>query len=164
MFLQYHAKSNPTRQRAPIANLDLGLESAARTHHGRHVLFFVGDFAFLVTAGVAATSTMHWIHQLEWPFVPTCVFGMFGAMVVQTLMAFAAAPLLGSIESMVPSMIVAMVSPMTICVLHLFGCESTWAMAAVIGAAFAVVMFTLLQLYGRSCRRALVRECSCAGG
>jgi len=129
-----------------------------QSHHNRAFLFFVADLVFLVLAGIAATQTMHLIHQLEWPFIPTCVIGMIAAMLVQTLMAFAAAPLLGSIESMVPSMIVAMVSPMTICVLHLFGCDSTWALAAAIGSAFAVVTFTFIQFYACSCSHALARQ------
>jgi len=121
-------------------------------------LFLVTDLVFLILVGVAATLTMHLIHQLGWAFIPMCVTGMIAAMLVQTLMAFAAAPLLGSIESMVPSMIVGMVSPMTICVLHLFGCESTWALAAAIGSAFAVVTFTFIQLYARSFRDSLARQ------
>lgn len=117
----------------------------------RFVLFFVGDFLFLTSAAVAATVTMHMVHRLEWPFIPTSLLGMIAAMLIQTLMAFVATPLLGSIECMVPSMIVGMVAPMTICVLHLFGCESTWSMAIEIGAVFAFVMFAFLQFYGRAC-------------
>ena len=119
----------------------------------RGILFFVADFVFLVLAAITATMAMHMIHQLEWPFIPTSMLGMVAAMLVQTVMAFAAAPLLGSIETMIPSMIVAMISPMTICALHLFGCESTWTMAALTGLAFAIGTFVFIQLYALSCKR-----------
>lgn len=128
------------------------------SHHGRSFLFFVADLVFLVLAGIAATLTMHFIHQFEWPLILMSVIGMIAAMLVQTLMAFAAAPLLGSIESMVPSMIVAMVSPMTICVLHFWGCESNWPIATAIGSAFALGTFSFIQSYAQSCRNALGRQ------
>ncbi|MBI1827277.1 MAG: hypothetical protein HY287_03745 [Planctomycetes bacterium] len=134
------------------------------THRGRSIFFFVGDLMFLASAGMATTLTMHLVHQLRWPFVPTCFVGMVAAMLVQTLMAFAAAPLFGSIESMVPSMIVAMMSPMTICVLHLFGCESTWPMAAAIGSVFALGMFVFIQAYGLAYRKTLMTNRTLSGG
>lgn len=152
------------RQRVPSPTLgrpsSVGVraEPALTSALSRSRLFFVADFVFLVLAGVAATLMMHLIHQLEWPFLPTCIVGMVAAMFIQTLMAFGAAPLLGSIESMVPSMIVGMTSPMTICVLHLFGCESTWVMATVVGSAFAIATFALIQRYARSCSARLSRE------
>lgn len=130
--------------------------SEAPFKDNRRILFFVADLVFLVSAGIAATMAMHMIHMLEWPFVPTSLIGMLAAMLVQTVMAFAAAPLLGSIESMVPSMIVAMLSPMSICLLHLFGCESTWMMAVVVGSGIAIATFAVIQLYARSCARTLM--------
>ncbi len=125
--------------------------------HNRRILFFVADLVFLVLAGIAATMAMHMIHMLEWPFVPTSLIGMLAAMLVQTVMAIAAAPLLGSIESMVPSMVVAMTGPMVICVFHLFRCESTWMMAAVTGSGFAIGTFALIRLYARSCAHTLMK-------
>lgn len=124
-------------------------EGRFRRSHG--ILFFFADFVFLVLASVGATLAMHMIHMLEWPFVLTSLIGMVAAMLVQTAMAFAAAPLLGSIETMVPSMIGAMLSPMSICLLHLFGCESTWMMAVVAGSGFGIATFAVIQLYARSC-------------
>ena len=134
------------------------------THNHRSTLFFVCDLVFLVLAGIAATLTMHLFHKLEWPFIPTSVIGMIAAMLVQTLIAVAAAPLLGSIESMVPSMIVAMVSPMTMCVLHLLGCESMWPIAVGVGAAFAIVMFFFVRAYARTCKGALTFVSPLNGG
>lgn len=64
------------------------------THDHRSMLFFVCDLVFLVLAGIAATLTMHLVHQLEWPFIPTSLIGMIAAMLVQTLMAVAVAPLI----------------------------------------------------------------------
>lgn len=128
------------------------------SQRGRFVLFFVGDLLFLTSATVAATVAMHMIHRFEWPFIPTSLLGMIAAMLVQTLMAFAAAPLLGSIECMVPSMVASMVGPMMICVLHLFGCESTWSMAVAIGAVSAIVMFAFIRFYGRACTHLLTLD------
>lgn len=124
--------------------------------HNRGIFFFLVDFVFLVLVSIAATLVMHMIHMFEWSFVPTSLIGMIAAMLVQTVMAFAAAPLLGSIETMVPSMIVAMLSPMSICLLHLFGCESTWMMAVVAGSGFAIATFAVIQLYARSYARTLM--------
>ncbi len=129
-------------------------EGRFRGSHG--ILFFVADFVFLVLASVGATLAMHMIHMLEWPFVPTSLIGMVAAMLVQTVMAFAAAPLLGSIETMVPSMIVSMLSPMSICLLHLFGCESNWIIVVVAGSGFAIATFAVIQMYARSCGRTLM--------
>ena len=135
-----------------------------RFRRSRAIFFLAADFVFLILAGIAATLAMHIIHQFEWPFVLTCLLGMVAAMLIQTLVAFAAAPLLGSIESMVPSMIVAMVSPMTICVLHLLGCESTSLMAVLIGIAFAIGVFLFVQLYGRACGNVLISDRAFGGG
>lgn len=128
-----------------------------RLKHNRAIFFFVVDFVFLVLVSIAATLVMHMIHMFEWSFVPMSLTGMIAAMLVQTVMAFAAAPLLGSIETMVPSMIVAMLSPMSICLLHLFGCESTWMMAVVTGSGFAIGTFALIRLYARSCAHTLMK-------
>lgn len=128
-----------------------------RFRSSRGMFFFAADFVFLVLASIGATLAMHMIHMLEWPFVLTSLVGMIAAMLVQTVMAFAAAPLLGSIETMVPSMIVAMLSPMSICLLHLFGCESTWMMAVVTGSGFAIGTFALIRLYARFCAHTLLK-------
>ncbi len=118
---------------------------------GRRLLFKAGDFAFLVCVGAATTVVAHLVHQLGWTFVPTCLLGMVAAMIVQTLLAVLASPVLGSIECMVPSMFVAMASPMVVCGIHLSGQEPTRSMGIVIGTVVAVGMFVFVQWYGRSC-------------
>jgi len=145
----------PTVAADKLSRSSVGANSDCPSEHNRRAFFFVADLVFLVLAGIGATLTMHLIHQLEWPFFTMCLVGMVAAMVVQTLMAIAVAPLLGSIESMAPSMIIGMASPMTICVLHLFGCESTGSMATAIGAAFAVSMFVFMHAYNHRCRHEL---------
>lgn len=124
----------------------------------RRLLFQAGDFAFLVCVGIAATFVAHMVHGIGWPFVPTCLLGMVAAMVVQTLLAVMAAPVLGSIESMAPSMIVAMASPMAVCAVHLVGREPTRFMAILVGGLVAMCMFVFIQFYGRSCSAALRKE------
>ncbi len=125
---------------------------------GRRLLFQAGDFAFLVCVGIASTIVAHMVHDIGWPFVPTCLLAMVAAMAVQTLLAIMAAPILGSIESMAPSMIVAMASPMVVCAVHLAGREPTRFIAIVIGALVAVSMFVFVHFYGRSCISALRKE------
>jgi len=51
---------------------------------------------------------MHLFHELHWNLVVTLLLGMVSAMAAQTVLALTIAPILGSIESMVPSMLVAM--------------------------------------------------------
>jgi len=80
----------------------------------RSFLFSVGDSLFLITVGILAVTTMRLIDALAWHPVLTWVVGMGLAMLVQTLLAFAVAPILGSIESMVPSMPLAMICPMAL--------------------------------------------------
>lgn len=121
----------------------------------RTILFGIGDLLFLIAVGMVTTLVMHGMHQLAWNFAVTCLVGMAAAMLVQMLMAFCAAPLLGSIEAMTPSMVVGMVSPMSVCTLHMFGCESNCTLALVLGAAFGTAMFLLVIIYGATVKRSL---------
>ncbi len=125
---------------------------------GWRVFFLTGDFAFLVCVGVAATVAAHMVHALEWAFVPTCLLSMGAAMAAQIVLSVMASPILGSIESMVPSMIVAMASPMAICAFHLAGQEPSRSMAIVVGGVVAMGMFVFVQIYGRSCVSSLRKE------
>lgn len=126
----------------------------------RSLLYSVGDFLFLVTVGILAVTTMRLIDALAWHPVPTWVVGMGLAMLVQTLLAFAVAPILGSIESMVPSMPVAMICPMALELLEMFGLDLEWSGAAGFGAAFGLGMFLFVEAYGFACRKSL-RRASC---
>ncbi|GMU84508.1 MAG: hypothetical protein AMXMBFR47_43770 [Planctomycetota bacterium] len=121
----------------------------------RSTVYRVGDGMFLITVGGLATWIMHLVHETGWGFVTCALGGMAAAMLAQMLLAWAVAPLLGSIESMVPSMIVGMLTPMLICGLHLSGCELGGAAPAALGAAGGLTLFALLELYGEACRRAL---------
>lgn len=116
-------------------------------------LFLLGDACFLVVVGVLATFTMQFAHEWGCGFLRAVLAGMLLAMIVQTLLALMVAPLLGSIESMVPSMMVAMIGPMFVCGLHAVGCEPDVRMACVLGAASGLVMFFFVAAYGRASRR-----------
>jgi hypothetical protein len=96
---------------------------------------------------------MHMAHMTEWGFAVEVAIGMVVAMLVQVILTWLAAPLLGSIESMTPSMLLAMIAPMAVCLLHGSGCVLTWAAAMWYGAAAGVLASLLLALYGASCRR-----------
>lgn len=127
----------------------------------RNTLFGIGDLLFLVAVGIVTTLVMHGLHQLGWNFAVTCIVGMTATMLVQMLMAFCAAPLLGSIETMTPSMVIGMVSPMSICTLHMFGCESSGATAIILGACFGAAMFIYVAIYGAKVKRSLCEIYSC---
>lgn len=123
----------------------------------RTVLFGIGDLLFLVAVGMITTLVMHAMHQLSWNFTMTCVVGMVAAMLVQMLLAFCAAPLLGSIETMTPSMVVGMLSPMSVCTLHLFGREPDCMIALGVGVLFGVAMFAFVEIHGAVVKRSLRR-------
>jgi len=127
-------------------------------------LFAAGDCLFLIAVGVASTLVMHATHQLRWPFAVAGVLGMIAAMAVQTLMAYAVAPLLGSIESMVPSMVVGMISPLSVCALHGFGHEPGHAAAFAAGTVGGVAMCVFVRAYGTRVRRTLGQAYEHEGG
>lgn len=130
----------------------------------RTVLFVLGDALFLVLVSVVATAMMHLVHELRWNFAFTLVCGMAVAMVVQVLLAVGVAPILGSIESMVPSMVVAMISPMAVCTLDLLGLQLHWRESVQVGVAVGLIMFLLIEAHGFMCRRWLRRAFPCRRG
>ena len=113
----------------------------------------IGDLLFLALIGAATMGAMHMAHMVEWGFIVEVAIGMSVAMVVQLILAWLAAPLLGSIETMTPSMLLAMFAPMAVCLLHASGCEFTPAAALALGAAAGMLGSGLLALYSNSCRR-----------
>jgi len=103
--------------------------------------------------GAVATAAMHLTHALNWNFAVTCLLGMLLAMAMQMPLAWLVAPVLGSIESMLPSMVLAMVSPMSVCAAHLMGCKMHWLSCAGLGAAFGIGMFVIIRMQSRVYRR-----------
>ena len=121
------------------------------------ILFAIADALFLMLVGAASNSAMHLVHMLEWSFATTIIVGMVAAMAVQMTLAFLAAPLLGSIETMVPSMIVGMLSPMQLCAVELIGSHPTRTAGSLAGAAFGLATFAILRIWGRRYSHALRR-------
>jgi hypothetical protein len=124
------------------------------------VLFNLGDCLFLIVVSVVAVLVMHVAHRAGWGFVLECAAGMAAAMIAQTLLALLAAPLLGSIESMTPSMALGMISPMVVCALHLAGCDLGGLGLLAIGALTGLAMFLFVAWYARACRRFVRRACA----
>ncbi len=126
------------------------------------VLFALADALFLMVVGSASNSVMHLVHTLEWNFALTFVVGKAAAMGAQMALSVLLAPLLGSIETMVPSMIVGMLSPMQLCALELAGYRPMGTTGVLAGAMFGLVTFVGLQCWGwrrsRSLRRAFRRD------
>lgn len=151
-----HLSGRVVRARARLGSHDIDRDRKRNRHPPLHMMLFaLGDAGFLALAGVMTTLTMWSVHQTDWPFVCASLLGMVAAMLVQVILSWCVTPLLGSIESMVPSMVLAMVSPMSMCVLHMLGCELTWRHAAMLGTAWGLVLFALLQVYGLGVRRSL---------
>ena len=114
----------------------------------RTALFVFGDVLFLLLVSVVATTLMHLVHELGWNLAFTLICGMAVAMLIQMLLAFGAAPILGSIESMVPSMVVAMISPMAVCTLDVLGFQLHWRESAQVGVVIGLIMFGLRSAFG----------------
>lgn len=129
----------------------------------RRVLFGALDLVFLVTISGISVAAMHLAHMIGWPFVIEMLIGMVGAMLLQVALAALVAPLLGSIESAVPSMVVAMTTPMVLCALHMVGCRPEWAACLAIGAGLGALAYLLLAAYGAACRRRCPRLAANAG-
>lgn len=136
-----------------------------RRRRSRTIGIAIGDLLFLTIVGAATLAAMHLAHMSEWGFVVEMAIGMGVAMLVQFALAWLAAPLLGSIETMVPSMLVGMLAPMSLCLLHASGCALTWGETLGMGAASGVLAMALLWFYSTSCRRwALTEGDSTHGG
>lgn len=132
--------------------------ASARAGGGlRTVLFSIGDGMFLLTVGVGAATCMRLVDSLGWSSVFAWIVGMGLAMLLQTVLAFAAAPLLGSIETMAPSMVVAMTCPMVLDFLEMIGVDLGWSWSVAYGAGFGFAMFLFVEGYGVLCRRSLRR-------
>ena len=121
----------------------------------REIAFGGGDLVFMVGVTATAAWAMNIGHQPPWGMAAGVVFGMSLAMLAQTALALAAAPVLGSIETMVPTMVAAMVGSTAVCLYHLIGWEPTAATALQLGAGFGIVVFCLVKAYGWSFRRSL---------
>lgn len=122
------------------------------------LLFGVVDCLFLALVGAAANAAMYIVHGFRWNLVLTISVGMVLAMAVQTIMALGAAPVLGSIESMVPSMVLAMSGPMLLCILERLGLQLKMGSAAGFGVASGIAAFLGFQLSGWYYRRILRRR------
>ncbi len=120
-------------------------------------LLSIGDAVFLVFVGIAANAAMYLAHRLGWTLALAVPVGMAFAMVVQTAIALCASLILGPIESMVPSMALAMFSPMVLCGSCLFGHDLGLGAALISGAAFGFLTFVFIQFGGWYYRRRLQR-------
>lgn len=123
----------------------------------RRFLFGLADLVFLASVTATAAWAMNIGHQSGWGFAVGMAVGMALAMAVHFL-ALCVAPVLGSIEAMVPSMLTAMVGSMGVCALHLLGQEPTPAIALRVGGGFGAAAFIMLKGYGWTYKRSLRRR------
>lgn len=138
-----------------IQRITNSVNDGLRTDILRPYLFKFGDCIFLIFVGVITALLMHFVHWQRWPPVLIFLAGMSLAMIVQFLLAVAVAPVLGSIESMVPSMLVAMVVPMIVCVFDMMGVTLSPKEILTLGVGGGLSGFLLIVAYGRRCRRSL---------
>ena len=126
-----------------VQNVDIAASVAFRAW-----IFAGGDWLFLIFTGVAAVRAMHLVHSLGWRLAFVVPVGMVAAMLIQMMLAKAVAPLLGSIESLIPSMLAAMFVPMPVCILGFVGVGvGGWAGQLSLGALGGTVVFFLIKLY-----------------
>jgi hypothetical protein len=133
------------------------VQAAERQKRQRLIVFRIGDCLFLCLVGGAAALAMHLAHQLNWGFVPTWIIGMSMAMALQAFLACLAAPILGTIESMIPSMIVAMASSMLVCALHLMMGEEGLSESLAGGGLLGLGLFFFVEAYDAACKKSLHR-------
>jgi HAMP domain-containing protein len=127
----------------------------------RSLIFSCGDFLFLILVGAIASLMMYLVHSLMmqivysriWHLVLSLFVGMSLAMIIQTLLALGVAPILGSIESAVPSMVVAMIVPMVICLAEVVGISVSRSGALLMGTAGGIGILILIKAYDRNCRK-----------
>lgn len=124
----------------------------------RKLVFAGADLVFLICIGALSAVLMQAAHWPMWNFWLCAAIGMVGAMTAQALLAMLVAPVLGSIEAMVPSMLVAMGSPMVVCTLHLSGREPGWAASAWLGAAIGAAFHLSISAYGARVRHRFAAE------
>lgn len=121
--------------------------------------FFVGDALFLAFVGAVTAAVMFtahfWLPHGVWNFIAAMAIGMIAAMLAQMVMAFSASSLLGSIESMVPSMLVGMAAPMIVCAAHIGGWEWSFIGACLAGSAIGAAIFAVITIYGIRCHARL---------
>ena len=77
-----------------ISKDDQTSDLAARARF-RAALFTGGDWLFLIFTGITATLAMHLVHSMDWHSALVLPAGMLIAMLIQTLLAKAVAPVLG---------------------------------------------------------------------
>lgn len=119
----------------------------------RRWAFSVGDALLQVAISLSTSAVMYWIHTLDIPFLLATLAGMLAAMTLQTGMAVAISPLLGSIESMVASMVLGMLAPMVVCAAHLAGVRVSLESSLIIATVTAVLFQLYLHQHDRRCRR-----------
>jgi len=144
-----------------VCQFDRRMLHGAREHRN---WFRIGDALFLGVVGAESGVVMQVLHQSEWNFFAVSLLGMAAAMGVQMLLSFGLSPLLGSIETMAPSMVVAMVVPMLVDVAEIMGWMLGRFEAGFLGAAFGLLFFGYLAWYGSVVRRWLARAWPAAHG
>lgn len=117
------------------------------------VLFAVGDAALLLAVAVAGTWVMHRVHETGSGFLAAVLLGMSAATIVQIVLAVTVSPLLGSIESMVPSALVGMTIPALVCAAVLLGAGWHRSTLLATAALFALAFSAWLKVYAWRCRR-----------
>lgn len=113
--------------------------------------FLAGDAVFLVSVSVTAVLLVHGAHFFVLNRLAAFALGMGLAMTAQYLLTALIAPILGSIESAVPSMLAAMAGSMTVCGLEALGLAMATSTVLSVGAAFGFATLAYIEFYASRC-------------
>lgn len=131
-----------------------------RRKRWRRLAFALGDCAFLLAIGWLAVAAVQVTQSLPGSALLLSFLGMGLAMLIQMGLSFLLAPLLGSIETMTPSMVVAMFSPMVLEGIEMAGFEFIPSLARYFGALCGALMFGWMAAYAAACQRRFQRTCA----
>lgn len=123
----------------------------------RSFAFLAGDLALYVVLGIEAAFSMHLAHEHVAGVMAATLSGMVLGMLVATGTAFMFRPLLGSIETTVPAMIVGMAGGAVVCLFMLTVGTPTANLVVRLGVGGGMLTFGWIAAFGSGCRRRLAR-------
>lgn len=118
----------------------------------RRMAFSVGDLALILAVAIAGSHVMQLAHEVGLPLAVGILLGMLASMLVQLLLATLASPLLGSIESMVPTAVIAMALPAVVCVVSLLGLDWRPSQLDAATATIGLLFWLWTIAYAHRCR------------
>ena len=129
----------------------MSVRDGIRSQSSARGAFMLADAIFVVVSAAAAAWAIAEAHHRVQAFAGAALVGMAAAMMLTTAFALLAAPVLGSIETMVPAMVAGMTSGTVICASMWMTALDT-AAASAGGAVVGLVLAGAVQRYAKRCR------------